>query len=141
MARASMSLPYFFRPQTEAESLWSQFVSKHNLLFLSSDHATKLFCRMFPDSEKAKKFSCGHTKTAAIIKHALAPNNLEKTVQDMSKFFSVLMNESNDTTDKSCTILVRVLDQKVGDIRTRFLDMPVVNIGTAQKLFAALKPQ
>ena len=40
---------------------------------------------------------------------------------------------------KSCIILVRVLDPSVGDIRTRFLDMPIVNIGTAQHLFAALK--
>ena len=49
------------------------------------------------------------------------------------------MDESNDKTDKSCIILVHVLDLKVGDTRTRFLDMPVVNIGTAQNLFAALK--
>ena len=34
---------------------------------------------------------------------------------------------------------VRVLDEEVGDIRTRFLDMPIVNIGTADNLFIALK--
>ena len=147
MAKATSStrsLGSYFRPQTsqgaiEAEALWSLFVTKHNLSFQSSDHATKLFHRMFSDSEIAKKFACGHTKTAAIIKHALAPHYHEKTVHDMSNFFSVLMDESNDKTDKSCIILVRVLDLEVGDIRTRFLDMPVVNIGTAQNLFAALK--
>lgn len=57
----------------------------------------------------------------------------------MSNFFSILMDESNDKTDKSCIILVRVLDLDAADIRTRFLDMPVVNIGTAQNLFVALK--
>ncbi len=36
-------------------------------------------------------------------------------------------------------ILVRVLDPEVGDIRTRFLDMLVVNIGNAPNLFQALK--
>ena len=122
-----------------AETLWSQFVSKHNLSFQTSDHATKLFPHMFPDSEYAKKFACGHTKTAAIIKHALAPHYLDKTLHDMSTFFSILMDESNDKTDKSCIILLRVLDLNVGDTRTRFLDMPVVNIGTAQNLYAALK--
>ena len=109
----------------------------HNISFQASDHATKLFRRMFPDSEVAKKFSCGHTKTASTIKEALSLHYLEKTLMDMSKFFSLLM--SNDKTDKSCIILVRLLDSDEGDVRTRFLDMPIVNIGTAQNLFRALK--
>ena len=67
---------------------------------------------MFPDSEIAKKFACGHTKTAAVIKYALAPHYHKKTVQDTSNF-SVLMDESNDKTDKSCIILVGVLDLEV----------------------------
>ena len=50
-----------------------------------------------------------------------------------------MIDESNDAKDKSCIILVRVLDPEIGDIRTRFLDMPVVNIGTASNLFRALK--
>ena len=148
MAQASSStrsVVTFFRPQTsmqviEAEALWSKFVATHNVSFQSSDHAMKLFRRMFPDSEVAKKFSCGHTKTAAIIKEALAPHYLERTLSDMSNFFSVMMDESNNKTDKSCIILVRLLDKDVGEIHTRFLDMPIVNIGTAQNLFRALKP-
>ena len=46
----------------EAEALWSMFVAKHNLAFLTSDHANKLFPKMFPDSEIAKQFFCGRTK-------------------------------------------------------------------------------
>ena len=107
-----------------AETLWSQFVSKHNLSIQTSDHAMKLFPRMFPDSEFAKKFSYGHTKMAAIIKHA---HYLDKTLRDMSTVFSILMDESNNKTDKLCIILVRVLDLNVGDTCTQFLDMPVVN--------------
>ena len=143
MAKASsssLSVASFFRPQTslniiEAESLWSKFVAMHNISFQASDQC---FLRMFPDSE-AKKFSSGHTKTAAIIKEALSPHYLEKTLMDMSKFFSFLMDESNDKTDKSCIILVRLLDSDEGDVRTTFLDFPIINIGTAQKLFRALK--
>ena len=56
----------------------------------------------------------------------------------MSNPFSLLMDESNDKTNKSCIILARVLDSQVGDVRTRFLDMPVVNVGTAANLFRAL---
>ena len=40
-------------------------------------------------------------------------------------------------TDKSRIILVKVLDSTVGDVRIRFMDMPVVNIGTATNLFSA----
>ncbi len=140
---SSMSMAPFCRPQTslkfiEAEILWSKLIAMHNIPFQASDHATKLFHCMFPDSEVVQKFSCGHTKTAVIIK-TLGPHYLEKALTDMSKLFSVLMDESNDKTDKSCIILVRLLDTDEGDVRTRFLDMPIVNIGTAQNLFKALK--
>ena len=50
----------------------------------------------------------------------------------MSKVCSVMMDESDDKNNKSCINLVRVLDLRVGDVCTRFLDMPVVNIGTAK---------
>ena len=45
--------------------------------------------------------------------------------------FSVMIHESND---KSCIILVRVLDPEIGDIHTHFVDMPVVNVGRATNL-------
>ena len=115
------------------------FVSKHNIAFLTSDHATKLFAKMFPDSEVARRFACGWTKTTAIIKEALAPHFLQKTKQNMASHFSIMMNESNDKTDKSCIILVPVFDSELGNTCTRFLDMPIVNIGTAQNLFDTLK--
>ena len=90
----------------------------------------KLFQSIFPISEIVKKFSCGHTKTAAIIKGALASHYMKKTLQDMSSFFSVMTDKSNAKTDKSCIILVRVMDSNLGDIHTRFLDIPIVNVGT-----------
>ena len=90
---------------------------------------------MFPDSSIAKKFTCGHTETAAIIKEALGPHFLSKIINDMSKFFSIKIDESNNKTDKSCIIFVCVFDSCVGDIHTRFLDMPIVNVGTACNLF------
>ena len=57
----------------------------------------------------------------------------------MSNPFSVLMDESNNKQDKSCIVLVKVLDAELSNVKTRFLDMPVVNIGTAENLFSALK--
>ena len=83
-ACSSRSVASFVNPQTQtqqcvkAESLWSKFVSKHNLPIQSSDHATKFLRRMFPDSQIANKFSCGNNETAAIVKEALAPHYLTK---------------------------------------------------------------
>ena len=122
-----------------AEVRWALFVAKHNLAFLTSDNVSKMFSKMFPDSKIVSNFGCGRTKTTAIVKEALAPHYLEKTVQSMSNPFSLLMDESNDKTDKSCIILVRTLDEELGDTCTCLLDMPVVNVGTAANLFAALK--
>ena len=49
------------------------------------------------------------------------------------------MDELNDKQDKYCIILVRFLDVELGNVKTRFLDMSVVNIGTAENQFSALK--
>ena len=57
----------------------------------------------------------------------------------MSNPFSIMMDESNDKTDKLCIILVRSLDSQTSEVHTRFLDMPIVNISTARNLFDALK--
>ena len=61
---SSRSISSFLRPSTsqkaiEAEMRWALFVAKHNLAFLTSDHAAKLFGKMFSDFEVAKSFTCG----------------------------------------------------------------------------------
>ena len=133
MARActsSLSLVSFSTPQQgaiEAEARWSIFTDKHNIAFLASDLATKLFCKMFPDSKITTKFACGRTKTTAIEK-ALAHHFLKKTVGNMYYPFTLLINESNDKTDKSCIILTKVFDPALCDVCTRLLDVPMVNI-------------
>ena len=40
-----------------SELLWAHFTAEHNLSFALSDHATRVFTKMFPDSQIAKKFS------------------------------------------------------------------------------------
>ena len=95
---------------------------------------------MFPNSKIAKNFGCARTKATAIVKEGLAPHYIKNLAVSLaSQPFSILMDESNDATNKSCIILVRTLDEKVCDVRTRFLDMPVVNIGTASNLLVAVQ--
>ena len=49
-------------------------MTKHNLSLQAIDHAIKFFKVMFLDSNIAKKFACGHTKTAAIVSEAFTPH-------------------------------------------------------------------
>ena len=58
----------------KTEALWAMFIAKHNIPFVASDHANKLFPKMFPDTELAKQLSCGLTKTTAIVTQTLAPH-------------------------------------------------------------------
>ena len=59
MAKASSSsrsVTSFSRPERSPRIIEAEFVAEHNLAFQMSDHATKLFNRMFSDSEIAKNF-------------------------------------------------------------------------------------
>ena len=49
---------------------------------MNSEHASKLFDQMFPDSEIARKFACGRTKTTAIVKEALSPYYHAKAIHN-----------------------------------------------------------
>ncbi len=94
---------------------------------------------MFLDSDIARKFGCARTKCTSIVKEALSPYFHAKVLQNTSNPYSIMIDESNSKEDKSCIILVRVLDVKIGNVKTRFLDMPIVNVGTASNIFSAFK--
>ena len=103
----------------------------------TASRAEAIKCEFCP--KLADNVACGRTKTTLIVKEALSPHYLKSVVDSMMFPFSLMMDESNVKTDKSCIILVRTVDGQCGEVRTRFLDMPVVNIGTAENSFHALK--
>ena len=117
---------HFFQPKRQqrvaaAEARWALFTAKHNPSFLASDHTTKLFKVIFPDSEIAKSFASWHTKTAAVIGEALSPHFQKKVLEKiLSHPFSILVDESNSEEDKSCITLVRYLDPDIGNAHTHF---------------------
>jgi len=137
---ASLFTPSNVDKVTKAELLFSNFVAEHNLPFLVADHFTELVKVMFPDSDIAKKFKCKRTKTTHIVTEALAPCLDEKvSEQCKTNTFSILVDESNDAGgEKSVAVLVRVFDQKIRRIATRFLDLPTCNIGTGLNIFNCL---
>ena len=125
---------------TKAEVMFANFVAEHNLPMLVTDHFTDLQRAMFPDSEIAKDFACRRTKTTHLINLAVAPAQDERVTKlCQTEKFSIMVDESNDHSDnKAMTVLVRVLDRDVKRISTRFLDLPICNIGTGANLFNCL---
>ena len=81
-------------------------------LYLSSEHATQLLPKMFPDLIIAKKFSCSRTKCTAIVKESFAPDFTNSLLNNLVHSF-IIIDESNDKTDKSCIILVRFQDPEL----------------------------
>jgi hypothetical protein len=124
---------------TRAEVLFANFLTEHNLSFMTADHFTRLTSVMFPDSKIAQEFRCARTKATCIVKGALYPH-LSKPVVTLCQTgpFSILCDESNKGDDKSLAILVRMWDNCQRKPVTRFLDMPVCNIATAEKLFECI---
>lgn len=129
---------FCFVDVTRAEVLFANFVAEHNLSFLVADCFTKLCKSMFPDSKIATKFSCGRTKTTQIVKRSLSPSLHQDVVQHLqTQPFSMALDESNDrNSDKSLAILVRYFTDRS---YTKFLAMPICNIGTASNIFDHLQ--
>ena len=125
---------------TAAELLFTKFVVEHNLPFLVADHFSKLTKVMFPDSKIAAAYASGRTKTTAIVTHALAPA-MRKIVDIAcrSQPFTILCDGGNDRVDrKYFAILVRFWDDVQSQPVTRFFEMPICNIATAENLLEAI---
>ena len=84
-----------------AEVLFTNFLLEHNLPVSAVDHATKLFPAMFLNSAEVRKYSCGNTKTAVIIKELVS----ESTNSIISIFktdpFTIVTDGSNDADNNS----------------------------------------
>ena len=50
-----------------AELLHTNFIGQHNLSFLTADHLSPLYAKMFSDSQIAQHFHCCRTKTIALL--------------------------------------------------------------------------
>ena len=125
-----------------AEALWANFTAEHNLAFALSDHATKLFGRMFPDSDIVKRFLSGQTKMTAVVTNVLAPFVQEKLIVAMkSRPFSLLFDEATDIgVVKSACMVIRTFDEEAGTVRSEFYKLAELGEkADAQTLFAAVE--
>lgn len=105
-----------------------------------ADHFTHLAPVMLPDSKTAKAFSSAKTKKTCIVKDALHPHFAQPVIEQCRTGpFSIMCDEGNDKVSKNFALLVRLWDETLGQPVTRFLDMPVCNISTAENLFHCIE--
>lgn len=85
---------------TRAELLFTNFLIEHNIHLVVSDHAGDLFRKMFDDSDTAKKFKCGKTKTRNLVGVSAKKATTELETNLKSRPFSLSTNSSNDKGSK-----------------------------------------
>ena len=124
-----------------AEVKMTATMVKHNVPIAFAEHLSPLLREIFTDSEIAKAYSSGKTKTACILNRALKPYYLGQVVQLMeSRPLSISIDGSNDKgREKMNPMTVHVFDGI--SVKHKFLDMCTTSgqgAGTAEVIFSKM---
>lgn len=68
-----------------SEATFAYLKIKHSHSYNSAACGSNIFTQMFPDSNIAKKFTCGRTKCTKIGENVLAPASKEMIIADLIK--------------------------------------------------------
>ena len=122
-----------------AEVKTAAMLVHHNTFFNLSDNMTQYVKTKFKGSPTAENFSCGHTKTSAIV-NCIGNFLQEQLIQDMKNWpFSIMMDGSNDTgLEKTLPITVRIFNVSFGKVITKFFYMNLLSgrdSGPAEVMF------
>ncbi|KAK3791726.1 hypothetical protein RRG08_033830 [Elysia crispata] len=79
-----------------AETLFANAIVEHNLSLALADHMSDLFTKMFPDSQIAKKYAAGRTKTRGLVQVLADSAESSITSENQQKPFSPSTDGSND---------------------------------------------
>jgi hypothetical protein len=121
---------------TKAEVLMTNFLVQHNLPLSTSDNMGPLFRSAFLDSDIAKQYACGRTKTCAIVNKAMGRHCHEYVVQHCKEHpFSLGIDGSSDTdVHKMNPMTVRIFDiNRSHTVTTHFYNMCVTSGRDASK--------
>jgi len=78
----------------EAEILWTFKCISDHLSYKSNEDIGIWFKRMFPDSQIAKKFTCGEKKTAYLCVFGIAPYLRDQLMKAVKGPYTILFDES-----------------------------------------------
>lgn len=119
-------------------------LAQHNVSIAVADTLSPIIRNVFTDSEIAKGYSCGRTKSTCILNHALADVIRESLVEKMKTMpYSLSIDGSNDKNEeeKLNPLTVKYWDPSLGRICTQLLDMCVTkgkDAATSRVIFATL---
>lgn len=105
-------------------------IVKHHQSYRSCDCTTKLFSKLFNDSEIALNISSARTKTEAIVNNVLAPYSLNSIIEKIENkkvpYIGVCTDGSNHGALKIFPVLIQYFDKEHG-IQVRMLDLKSLN--------------
>nr|XP_042901375.1 phosphoglucosamine mutase-like [Parasteatoda tepidariorum] len=84
---------------------------------------------MFPDSDIAKNYNCGRTKSSAIANEMA--NELQKSIMDQLKnaAFSIAIDGTNDSDSKLHPLVVTFFDELIQKIQSCVLAFTIIRDG------------
>lgn len=126
----------------KSEIMWALHNTMSHHSHSSSQSANELFRHMFPDSEIAKRFTCGRTKLSYLTTFGLAPyftDELSAKLKDSSNFV-ILFDESFNrvTKDEQIDVHVRFWDSEKQCVETRYLKSEFLGHCNAAELLKKL---
>lgn len=125
-----------------AEVLWSIKVVLAHYSFKSCEDIAQTFQRMFPDSDIAKKFTCGEKKCAYITTFGIAPYFQQTLLDKMKKIdgYVLLFDESSNkaTQTKQMDIHIRYWDSNYQRVNTRYVTSVFMGHATADDMLSKM---
>lgn len=99
-----------------AEASFCYHSVMHSHSYISTGCVSNLFQMMFADSKTAKKYSCGKTKTAAIVTNVLGPASREIVLNQLAddRYFSISTDASNKGNIKTFPLILRYFHPQKG---------------------------
>ena len=127
-----------------AEIIWAIKTVVSHYSCSSSANTNTLFQKMFPDSEIAKKFSCGETKCSYLIQFGLAPYfkaDLASKIQKPGTILVVSFDESLNKVlqEEQMDLLLRFWDVELNRVVTRYYDSVFLGHTRAEDLLGKFK--
>ena len=120
----------------KSEIWWVLHTVKNHHSYKSNEKIDHLFCKMFPDSAIAKKFSCGEKKTAYVCCFGLAPYFRSQLIKETIGPFVFLFDDTlcQTTQSKQMDAYVRQWDDNRQMVSTRYLGSVFMGHGRAADL-------
>lgn len=122
VSRTPVLQGYFIEQTNEAknvaaaEGAFAYHSIKHHMSYNSATCSSKMYSKVFKDSNIACKFSSAKTKTEAIVNNVLAPHTLNDFQNNIKHvdFLSISTDASNKRYHKMFPVVVQYFDKNVG---------------------------